>query len=65
MSDGWKSEVKVWRVRKAAICVVSERISGSTFEGAGGVDGRGARRGSFLGGGRRRDSHVSRSVRKL
>ena len=56
--EGWKSEVKDWRVSKAAVWEGEERRVGSMVEGAGGEEGRGGRRTALSGGGRRRDSHV-------
>ena len=63
--EGWKSEVKDWRVSKAAVWEGSERRWGSMVEGAGGSEGRGGRRTALSGGGRRRDSQVWRSVCRL
>ena len=64
-TDGWKSEVKDWRVSNAAVWEGSERRLESMVEGAGGSKGRGERRTALSGGGRRRDSQVRRSVCKL
>lgn len=66
--EGWESEEveKDWRVSKAAIWEGSSvRRLGSMVEGAGGSVGRGGRRSALLGGGRRRDSHVCRSICRL
>lgn len=63
--EGWKSEVKDWRVSRAAVCAGSERRLESMAEGAGGSKGRGGRRTALSGGGRRRDSQVWRSVCRL
>ena len=63
--EGWKSEVKDWRVFKAAIWEGSERKLESMVEGAGGSEGRDGRRTALSGGGRRRDSQVWRSACRL
>ncbi len=63
--EGWKSEVKVWRVSNAAVWEGSERRLESMVERAGGSEGRGGRRTALSGGGRRRDSQVWRSVCRL
>lgn len=64
-TDGWKSEVKDWRVSNAAVWEGSERRLESMVEGAGRSEGRGERRTALSGGGRRRDSQVWRSVCNL
>lgn len=63
--EGWKSEVKDWSVANAAVWDGEGRRLGSMVEGAGGEEGRGGRRTALSGGGRRRDSHVWRSVCRL
>lgn len=63
--EGWKSEVKDWRVSKAAVWEGSVRRFESMVEGAGGSEGRGGRRMALSGGGRRRDSQVWRSACSL
>lgn len=63
--EGWKSEMNDWRVSSAAVWEGSERRLESMAEGAGGSEGRGGRRTALSGGGRRRDSHVWRSLWRL
>lgn len=66
--EGWESEdeEKDRRVSRAAIWEgLSVRRLGSIVEGAGGSEGRGGRRSALSGGGRRRDSHVCRSICRL
>lgn len=64
-SEGWKSAVKDWRVSRAEVWAGEERRVGSMVDGSAGVVGRGGRGGSLERGGRRRESQVSRSVRRL
>lgn len=64
--EGWESEEKDWRVSKAAVWEGSSvRRLGSMVEGIGGSEDRGGRGSALSGGGRRRDSHVCRSIRRL
>ena len=64
--EGWESEEKDWRVSKAAVWEGSSvRRLGSMVEGIGGSEDRGGRGSALSGGGRRRDSHVFRSICRL
>lgn len=57
--------VKDWRAARAATCDSEERRVGSMEVAVGFVVERGGMRGSEVGGGRRRDSQVCRSVWRL